>query len=252
MNYSYLKTNKSEFYYLELGEQNTETIFFLCGANQEPEFYIRFFELISRQYRIVVLCYPGIGNNFILNGELTLNNYFNYIEAFVKDKFADQQIIACGISLGGLLLAKYINENRAGNFTKFIGLSILTRLTTTSLIGLALKYLLNETVKYQGLQYVSYTLSLFSLKNLRNSFEKRRQFSLAKNLQLKSDDLNWVNEITTMIIMGQKENVVDIKYTKELFSNINNLTYLEIKAQRHDAAFNIKEEILNIFNSFLQ
>lgn len=250
MEYSTLETKKFKYAYLELGDKGP-TLFFLCGANQEPEFYIRFFKRISIKYKVVVLCYPGIGNRFELSAKHNLENYLNYVEEFVKVKFDKQEFVACGVSLGGLILSNYIAQNRFGNIKAFIGLSILTKLWSKSLSSLICRYLINEKVKYKNFVYESDGLSLFSYKNLKNFRTKTKHTKFALASELSSDEVQKLSTVKILIIVGEKDPIVNISYTKKLFSVLPNTKIIEIPLQNHDAFLGIGDEILKIFDEFL-
>jgi esterase/lipase len=226
-------------------------LFFLGGANQEPEFYYRLYRLLATKYRVVALCYPGIGNNFRFKGKLTTDKYLDYIEKFISNKFAKIELVACGISLGGLLLAKYLDQKRSGRFVGFLGISILTKTYSSSFISLAFRYLVNEKKKYKGIKYKSCTLSLFSWKNFRNLAEKYRHSNFVRKLVLKPEDLQWMNYLPSLIFIGAQDNIIDAQYSWALFNHFSKTKFIAIPDQKHDALLNMGDDILPCIEPFL-
>ena len=248
----YYENNNIKLYYEEFGNNINENIIILPGWGDNRKSFYEMINLLKEKYKVYIFDYPGFGNSPFPNKDLTIYDYENLFENFIKEKKLNKLSIICH-SFGGritiLLNSKVKIEKqvfidiagiRRKSLKRYIK-KVIYKLKKKLVILLPkdkrITYLLNLRKKYSSSDYISLN------KNMYNTF---------KNI-INEDLRKYIKKINTrtLIIWGEKDNDTKIRdayfYNKHIkksnliiFKNLGHFSYLEEK--------NINEIILKFIN----
>jgi pimeloyl-ACP methyl ester carboxylesterase len=206
-------------------ETSGETLLFLGGYDQPFSVFKNLFSLISKDYRIIALNMPGIGETEPVD-KISINICLNIVDEFAAEKNLDNFFIM-GNSFGGYLALRYAHDFNCKNIKGVILLAPYFVPYTRNLLGnltTVLKTNLRKTFNRHGLDSINFddegifkqtpkVLMDYAKMILGIEFEK----SL---LSLKKDCL---------IIFGDKDTLIDSSYTMKLLKDQPNIQLEKIE-----------------------
>lgn len=221
--------------------ENLPWMVLLPGANAEPAFYSRFTNFLVHHYHVIFLEYPGIGNADRLK-KVSEHTYLEWLDAAVKT-IIDKPFEIAGISLGGLVACKYISQYKPKQVTRYIGLCPLTQLTSTKMHVLPIQFVRTHAQRIKT-HFKPGIISMFDIMNFRYFIEKRRQWAIALFKTLTPKDVQF--STPKLVIYGEKDYVVDPRYTVKVFKDAPHTTLIEMHNKGHDGFALMGGEIIKI------
>ncbi len=231
-----------EYYVVGRGEP----LLFLGGAFTTFGYYKKFIDLLSKGYKVYFFNYPGFGKSKKFLKGHTLENYLKTVDDFVKYRKLTKFHLA-GASFGGFLAVKYIGQAKSDKIKSLILFSPASRTQTKSALKNAIRLIRNNLHKHSGGRK-PLTDNALQLKYLKNITEKIKHARFVLSCSLEVNDVH--PDIPTLIILGEKDPLVDNKYTVDILSTCKNLQVITIPGEGHDAFAVIGDKILEIINSF--
>ena len=228
----------------ELGKG--EPLLFLAGANATFEYYQPFLKLLSKKFKVYFFNYPGLGKSEKFKGGYSLIKYLNLIDRFITERKLDNFHLV-GASFGGFLAIKYASQ-RKDVIKSLILFSPLTKLFTQSKIGNALRIAKTNSQKMRK-RYKPLILSVFRPGNSRNFFEKLQHSDFVLSCSL--EEIDFAEDVPTLLIVGGKDLIVDSQYTHSLFTGRKNCKIIYFKSEGHDAFATVGDKILSIIEEFI-
>jgi len=196
--------------------------------------------------KVIIPDLPGFGQSSKLPAPWSIDDYCSFVDDFVKSLELDQFYLL-GHSFGGTIAAKYslINPNKIKKLF-LVGASCIRE----------------KTVKKRALFIFSKIFKLFSyiplFKKAFYKFVVKSDYPTTKGFMRKtylnvikkdlSEEIKNI-KISTVIIWGDKDNVVPLKYGKLINSKIKNSKLIIIPEGSHDLERKMPKELSEIINS---
>lgn len=171
----------------------------------------------------------------------TLEVYLNSIDQVVK-KYKLNNYFLAGASFGGLLAIEYMYKNPNG-IKALILFSPLTKPFTKSKLGNVIRISRNQFQNWKVTKD-PLTQNVFTYKHLRNIKNKLEHSSFILNLKFNEKYIP--KEIPILVVLGEKDYVIDTKYTKKVFENYKNAKIFTFPDKGHDAFATMGEKILDL------
>lgn len=250
----YYKYHKYNLYYEKHGNSENNIIILPGWGNTRNTFY-KLIDLLKKKYTVYIFDYPGFGNSPIINKDLTIYDYADIVNSFIKDNNINN-INLVAHSFGGrissILLGKYnININKlilidvAG--IKRIKIKVLIKRYIYKLKKLLInifprekrykirKKLLN---KYSSKDYLTLPI------NMHNTFKN----IIKENLYKYYKKIN----IPTLIIWGEKDLDTPLKDAKKLKKIIKKSKLIIYNNSNHFSYLNNIDKTFEIINNFIK
>lgn len=230
----------------ELGKG--EPILFLGGAFTTFRYYGKFFKLLAKEYKVYFFNYPGFGKSETFKNGYSVENYLKAIDEFItKQKLKEFHL--AGASFGGYLAVHYLHTRKNKGIKSLLLFSPMTKLrsknTIKNIFALAQENL-GDKIKYRKRSLV---ISGFNLYNFNNLREKLKHGIFVQRC---SFDKNVIPQnVPILIVVGEKDNLVDVQYTISTFRQRSKMVELvSFSNFGHEAFVVIGDEILKIIKDF--
>jgi len=226
-----------EIYYKIMGERGTlpagrQALLILHGWGSKSDNWVEAGELISKKgFKVIVPDLPGFGKSNKPPVPWTLDDYCSFVEDLAA-RLGLKKFYLLGHSFGGAVAVKYALKNPEKVDKMFLAGAACIR---------------RKTFKKKALFVFSKVFKIFGfiplLKKAFYRFFVKSDYPLTKGLMRKTY-LNVIKEnlskdiesvrVQTVIIWGQEDNVVPLKYAKEINSKIKGSQLIVIQGAGHD------------------
>jgi len=220
-------------------------LLFLGGANTSFQYYEKFIDLLSKGFKVYFFNYPGIGKSTTPK-EHTLEVYLGAIEKVVKDNKLRNYHLA-GASFGGYLAIEYVNHAKIKP-KSLILFSPLTKTIGVSAIENALRVSATQVQKWRSRED-ALTGNIFSPRQLQYARNKLRHSSFILKQIFTHEHIP--NDIPILVVLGEKDMVVDSEFTKKVFENKENAKIVTVSQKGHEAFAIIGDRVVQLINDFL-
>ena len=226
--------------YWEIGK-GEDVILILHGWQRSIDEWIPVAENIYGNYRILILDLPGFGGTSMPDNAYDTYDYATFVEHFLV-KLGVCNCILIGHSFGGRL-----GIILASN-TKFINKLILIDSAGIEKKSLVLNLL----------DFVVKPLSKFILVKIKERFESTDYRSAGKLrktfVKIINQDLTYLLskiDVKTIIIWGDKDNILDMRYAKIFKERIRNSIVRVIWGAGHSPHIEKRKAFLDILNEYI-
>ena len=250
----YFKKDNLTIYYEKYGSKK-ESILILPGWGNTSQTFKNIIEVFKEKYTIYILDYPGFGNSPTPEQELTIYNYAELINSFIKEKIVNNPIIIAH-SFGGritaILLGKYKLKIKKVILFDVAGLKqkkSIKQILKEKLYKL-LKKLVKLLPKKEREKYYRKLLLIFGSTdylNLPASMHKTFQNIIKEDLK---DYYRSINA-EVLIIWGDKDTDTPLKVAYKLHKIINNSGLIIYKNSGHFSYLDYPEKTNIILNKFI-
>lgn len=226
----YFNLNKKDKIYFEKIGNSNKTILILPGWGNTRETFKYITSYFSKDYTIYIIDYPGFGNSKTINKELTIYDYAQIINKFIKkEKIVNPIIIAhsFGGRLSAILLGKYNLEVKKLILIDVAG--IKRKKTLKQFLKEKTYKLINKLTKNKYREKLNKYFASTDYNNLQVSM--RKTFINIVNEDLR-DYYKKINA-ETLIIWGEKDNDTPLKDAKYLNKIIKNSALIIYKNRTH-------------------
>lgn len=249
----YYKYHNYNLYYEKHGNSNKNIIILPGWGNTRNTFY-DLINLLKKDHSVYIFDYPGFGNSPIINTELTIYDYTDIINSFIKDNnIINITIIShsFGGRISSILIGKYnlnidnlILINVAG--IKRINIKILVKRYIYKIKKILFNILPKETrykarkkllKKYSSKDYISLPINMHKTFN---NIIKENLYKYYKRISTR-----------TLIIWGNKDIDTPLKDAYLLNKIINNSKLLIYNNKDHFSYLNNKN-IYKDINKFIK
>lgn len=238
--------NNIDVDYLELGKSKSdETIIFLHGwhntANKEK--YLELLKLLSNQYHLIALDFPGFGQSSEPVQPWTVSDYATLVENFI-DKLNLKKIILIGHSFGGRVAIKIAAKNKSD-----IKKIILVASAGVEKKSLSIK-LLNATAGLTP-QFIKKIFSqhLGSADYKKTSGIMRQTFKNIINEDLQ--DFFPKIKVPVLLVWGDLDHTTPLDHAKTMKRLIPNSTLKIIKNGNHGIPYRHAPDVAEIILNYL-
>ncbi|MFC1624860.1 alpha/beta fold hydrolase [Patescibacteria group bacterium] len=216
--------------YISFGQG--KPIIFLHGGAFNALTYKTLLKLLAKNYLVIAPDLPCFGNSFVPDTPWNFADYANLLDGFINSlKLND--VVLIGHSLGGGV-AWYLSLIN-NNITKLVLIDssgIPLRESKIRFYFSIIKKTINEFVFYDK------KIALFLIKEFFTGFIFKHLFKLSLviktiNRLAYSSLISGTVEIPTLILWGNKDEVIPVKYSQE-FKNLAPNSQLEIVEGNHD------------------
>lgn len=235
-----IKVNEIDTYY-KIGGEGT-SVLILHGWGSKSDKWVSVGEIILKKgFKVIIPDLPGFGKTEKPEIPWKIKDYSEFILNFVN-QLNLKNFILLGHSFGGAVSVDFVvrNENRAEKLF-LIGASCIRKKT-------ARKRILFIFAKvFKVFSFIPFSKKLFYKFIVRKSdyqYTKGIMKETYLNI-IKQDLLNVLEKIKipTIIIWGEKDDVVPVKDAKIMNQKINNSKLLIISKGDHDLEQNMKNEL---------
>jgi pimeloyl-ACP methyl ester carboxylesterase len=237
----HLKKTNLLIEYFDSGDGD-KTIFYICGANETTAAFKQVFDLLNLNYRVVSFNYPGFGESESAK-KISISLYLEVIKELIEELNL-KDVYLMGNSFGGYLTMKYVSTYGESNIKAIILVSPyikpFSRNFLTNSFKVAKIYIGNLPKIENGSEPEVLVNSATLPKP--NEMLRHSDLVLHTKFDINVKDLN----VDTLVILGDKDPLVDTKYTKDLFKNKKN-TKIEVFPNH---SF-VKIQKINRFSTFL-
>ena len=250
----YFKKDNLTIYYEKYGSKK-ESILILPGWGNTSQTFKNIIEVFKEKYTIYIPDYPGFGNSPTPEQELTIYNYAELINSFIKEKIVNNPIIIAH-SFGGritaILLGKYKLKIKKVILFDVAGLKqkkSIKQILKEKLYKL-LKKLVKLLPKKEREKYYRKLLLIFGSTdylNLPASMHKTFQNIIKEDLK---DYYRSINA-EVLIIWGDKDTDTPLKVAYKLHKIINNSGLIIYKNSGHFSYLDYPEKTNIILNEFI-
>ncbi len=250
----YFKKDNLTIYYEKYGTKK-ESILILPGWGNTGPTFNNIIEVFKEKYTIYIPDYPGFGNSPIPKQELTIYNYAELINSFIKEIIVNTPIIIAH-SFGGritaILLGKYKLKIKKIILFDVAGLKqkkSIKQILKEKLYKL-LKKLVKLLPKKEREKYYRKLLLIFGSTdylNLPASMHKTFQNIIKEDLK---DYYRSINA-EVLIIWGDKDTDTPLKNAYKLHKIINNSGLIIYKNSGHFSYLDYPEKTNIILNKFI-
>ncbi|OGM31279.1 hypothetical protein A2803_03745 [Candidatus Woesebacteria bacterium RIFCSPHIGHO2_01_FULL_44_21] len=221
-----------------------EPLLFLGGASSPFGYYEKFVNLLSKHYKVYFFNYPGLGKSEKPKSH-SLEVYLKAVDQVVKENNLKNYYLA-GASFGGFLALEYAFVY-PGNIKALILFSPLTRLFSKIKISNVIRIALTQLQKWQA-ECPPMTQNVFTYKHFFGAVGKYRHSEFVIKLEVNPKHI--AKNIPILVVLGDKDKLIDSSYSKQVFEKHKNAKIIIIKGGSHDAFATIGGRIIKIINDF--
>ena len=208
----YYEKNNIKLYYEEFGNNIKGNIIILPGWGDNRKTFYKMIEFLKKEYKVYIFDLPGFGRSPFPNKDLTIYNYEELIENFIKDKKITNINIICH-SFGGRI-AILLNNKVKIEKQVFIDIAGIRRKSIKRKIKEIIYKLRKKLVIF-----IKRDKKITYLLNLRRKNSSSDYINLNKNMyktfkNIINEDLRkYIKKIRTktLIIWGKKDIDTPIK-----------------------------------------
>lgn len=250
----YYKKNDILIYYEKHGNKN-KNILILPGWGNTRNTFHSIINSLKKDYSIYIIDYPSFGNSPIPNKELTIYDYAELINSFIKEKNIINPIIIAH-SFGGRITSILIDKYKITN-NKIILIDVagIKRIKLKTLIKQKLykllKLLIKTLPKNKQYFYRKKLLNIFSSTDYKNiPITMKNTFKNIIKIDLKKHYKNIKNK--TLIIWGYNDIDTPIKDAKYLNKVLINSQLIIYKNSTHFSYLEYSDKTIKIIKTFLK
>jgi pimeloyl-ACP methyl ester carboxylesterase len=235
-----MHTSSRKIEYIVKGTSDRNIILF-PGANNSFHTYRKVIDLLSQDFTVYCPNYPGFGKTTKPKTH-TLLEYVNFASEFINELNLEKYSIM-GVSFGTYLTAELLTVRP--HLQKQIDLLIwgspMIKLRTYRIIGMISRYAQHEwqsrTVKEKNL-----LPSILAPENLHAPIQQFRHTKMILELAPNPELFDAITS-KILVVVGDKDRVVDSGFTINLFSDNTNITMKRYAHLGHDTFAQIGNEL---------
>ena len=227
----FFKTKHQTIYY-ETHGNNSNSILILPGWGDTRKTFTNIINYLKNEYTIYILDYPGFGNSPYPNKDLTIFDYANIINLFIKEKNIINPLIIAH-SFGGRITSILLSKHKL-KVDKIILIDVAgikrrkkLKIIIKEIIYKLLKKLSIFLPRIKKEKYLNKLISVFSsndYKTIPNNMRKTFQNIIKEDLKKYYKEI----ESETLIIWGEKDIDTPLKdayYLKKIIKNSELIIY---------------------------
>lgn len=230
--------------YSDVGKKNNRVLVFLHGWPLYKEKYSDLINLLSKNFRIISLDFPGFGQSELPKTPWTNQDYANFLKSFLSSINISKYTLI-GHSFGGRIILKYSSQNpkNVENII-LIGSSGIERKSLKVKTISFISSLLPKKIKKILLPLTASKDYLESQGVMRETFKKVINENFEKDIAK--------IKIPTLLIWGEEDHTTPLWQAKILNNLIKNSKLITIADSNHGLPYRQPQKVAKIIDQFLK